>query len=141
MDTYFNGVFISFLIGLVKLAIGASTALSLKAINLKKLDLHYQPFQGNFTNREAGKSVWALLCLYLLFLAPMFSWLSVISSLLMLVYAWTNKPPTPEKIKEFQYKISTTEYSREQLVELDREMLHFFKNSKEPDSIQKQSAS
>jgi len=124
--SYFSGFILAFVIGLVKVAISFSNLLSIRARNLAKVGQHYNCFQGRFVEQKSGKGSHLFFVIYMLVLAPLFSWLSVMSAAWTFVAAWSNKVPVPEKIKEIQFKIASIDLSKEQLAEMYQEIAVFY---------------
>lgn len=123
MDFYIQGLFISFLIGFVKVCISISTLFSIRARNLKKIGLYYSLMSGGFTNTKPNSAIkFVLYSTYVLLIAPIFSWLSVASASWGVI-AWLSKrSPVPEKIKEIQWKIAHFDLTKDQLIELQEEI-------------------
>lgn len=123
---YFYGVLLALLIGFVRVCISVSILFSQRAHNLKKIGLCYNPFQGNFTpsNTTTGAkfSKFIFYLFYVLILAPIFSWLSVISFVVGVIARLTNKAPIPECIKEIQFKLANVDLSKDQMIELQTEI-------------------
>lgn len=111
--SYFSGWALALTLGLVKLVISYSVSGSLRVANLKKIGLHYHPFSGQFKDSPASKSQWVFCAFYLLIIAPIFSWISVISGVWQILSVWSKKAELPEKIKEINYKVSNINLSKE----------------------------
>lgn len=117
--TYESGVWLAFLIGLVKVCISTSALFSLRARNLKKVGIHYHCFRGDFiSSKPTGVLGFLFYLFYMLMLAPLFSWLSVLSSAWGFISWLSNRTPVPEKIKEAQYKIAHLDLSKDELTKL-----------------------
>lgn len=120
---YFGGVAVAFIIGLIKLCIAFSLSHSQRARNMAKVGLHYSYFNGTFnlTSPEGwGKVVW--FTIYLLIIAPIFSWLSVISAAWMFISARVKQTAVPEKLKEIQFKIAHVDLTKDQMTNLLNEI-------------------
>jgi hypothetical protein len=110
---YFTGWLTALIIGFIKMFIGFSNLNSIRSQNLEKVGLYFNFFIGDYTTTKPFFLVYILYVGYLLGLAPLFSWLSVISGSWTFISAWNNKVEPPEKIKELQFKIATMDLPKE----------------------------
>lgn len=122
MFTYETGLVVALLIGILKIGLGISAKTSQRAKNFARIGLHYDAMAGAFgLQKKTGLSfVWFLV--WMLVLAPLFSWLSVASALFGFIRAKVSAPPVPDKVKEIQFKIASCDLSRDQMIELQVEL-------------------
>lgn len=124
-DLYFTGWIFAIGLGFIKMVMGFSLLNSIRAQNLKKIDLYFHPFSGQFKNNPTSNAHLIFYVFYLLVLAPIFSWVSVISGVWPFIAAWTNKVEIPEKIREIQYKLATRNLTKEEVLILQNEVSIF----------------
>lgn len=122
IEWYLIGALIAFLIGVFKVIISISMLFSIRARNLKKVGLFYSCFRGTFIVGKPSKLNFPFYLLYMLVIAPVFSWLSVISATRGYISAWANKVQIPERIKEIQYKIATMDLPKEAMIEVQNDL-------------------
>lgn len=121
-DFYFTGWLFALLLGFIKMVIGFSTLNSLKTKNLMKLGLYYHPFSSQFKTYPTIIFHHIFYVFYLLILAPLFSWVSVIFGTWPFIAMWANKVDVPEKVKEIQYKMATVDLSKDEVLKLKQEL-------------------
>jgi len=123
VEVYLTGVWIALFIGLSKVCIVISILLSQKAKNLKKINLYYNCTDGAFNSTEPFSKIKVILYLfYLLVIAPIFSWLSVLSATLMIIVYISNRTHVPEEIKSVRFKIAHIDLSKDQMIEIRKEI-------------------
>lgn len=120
-EIYITGVILAFGIGLLKVFATISILMSTRTSNLRKLGLRYHYFTGTFVGEGVPAGSFSFYCIYILGLAPIFSWISVISAIFTFISSKVNTVPIPERLKEIQYKIATIDLPLETLKELTRE--------------------
>lgn len=135
-EFYLLGFWISLIIGLIKIVISLSVINSRRAANLEKVSLYYHPMSGQFIEKEFSWWSFAWLVVWMLILAPIFSWLSVVSAAYSFVSHHTNKTEVPEGLKKIHYQIANLNLSKEQMLSLLRESQSFLapKDSKVAES-------
>jgi hypothetical protein len=123
---YYIGVGISALIGCLQLAIGMLYICSRSARNLRKIGCYYNFWDGHFTaTRPNSLRSLTIVVIYLIFIAPLFSWLSVLSFLVKLVWFRISKVEPPDALKELLYKIAHIELSKEEMRTVNDQYLYF----------------
>ena len=99
---------------------------SVRAKNLNKVGLNYSFFQLKVFEWEKPWFVKnTISILYQLLINPLFSWITVFLSWYWLIKLVNEKLSTPEKVKEIQYKLWHNIYSKEEVIELLREIATF----------------
>lgn len=120
---YESGYILALIINLIKVIISFAVVNSIRSKNMERIGLHFNHFSNTFDLKEKQSlKIVFLYIFYLLVLSPLFSWLSVIVSLLTFIYQYSKKATIPEKIKEIQFKISNISLSKEQMNELMNEI-------------------
>jgi hypothetical protein len=126
VGTYLAGVFVAFLINLVKLVVAVIAASSQRIKNIEKLGLHYNITEGQCTKQ---KPTWGKVTFYfvdLLAITPLLSWLYVCYFVFAIVKARINRAPLPEKLKEINYKLSSANLPRETVKDCLNEIARFY---------------
>lgn len=126
MGTYLLGVFVAFLINLVKLVVAAIGASSQRIKNIQKLGLHYNITEGQCTKE---KPTWGRVIFYLidlLVITPLLSWPYVCYFAFAVAKARINRAPLPEKLKEINYKLSSADLPREIVKDCMDEIARFY---------------
>lgn len=131
-DLYFTGWLLAVGLGFIKMVMGFSMLNSTRARNLKKIGLHFHPFSGQFKDSPASFGGLVFYVIYLLAIAPIFSWISFISGVWPFISAWTNRVDVPEKIREIQYKIASVDLSKDEVLSLQNEVLTFHGQTPNP---------
>tara|TARA_B100001248_G_scaffold262204_1_gene256700 strand:- start:38 stop:859 length:822 start_codon:yes stop_codon:yes gene_type:complete len=121
-EFYFTGWLFALIIGFIKMVMGFSMLNSVRVSNLKKIGLHFSPLSGKFKNSPATAFQHIFYVIYLLVITPLFSWISVVSGVWPFIAMWTNKVDVPEKIKEIQFKLATTNLEKDEILSLIDEL-------------------
>lgn len=124
-DLYLFGYWTAFVIGLIKIVVSLSVINSRRASNLEKINLYYHPMSGQFGEKEFSWWSFAWFVVWMLILAPLFSWLSVISAAYTFISHHTNKTAVPEGLKKIQYQIANLNLGKDQVMSLVRESQSF----------------
>jgi len=123
-STYESGVFIAFLIGLVKVAISINHLFSQRARNLAKVGIYYRAIAGAYTSTTPFDPIRFCFYLgYMLVVTPIFSWLSVGASIWGLIAFHTRRSAVPEKVKEVQYKIASLDLTELEMKALQKQLI------------------
>lgn len=125
MDFYLTGFFAALIIGIIKLVISLSEVFSRRAQNLSKIGLHWDFWSGNYFPKKTGKLSFFFVFIYLIFIAPLFSWLSVASAAVFYIVRKANQTTPPDRIKEIQFKLSHADLSKNEVVNLKKELDSF----------------
>jgi len=123
--TYYYGVGIiaAFLLGIIRVTLILSTIKSIKAKNFGRIGLHLNFMNGNFSSERPIKLLnLGLYITYILLIAPLFSWLSVFSTLLSILLAKIQHVSPPEKIKEINFRISHVNLDKSEMEKIQSEM-------------------
>jgi hypothetical protein len=118
MDLYYHGWLLAVLIGIAKLMITSSISFSTAARNMGKIQQYYNPWLGIYSSNKVTPLKWTLYTAYLIGIAPLASWLTVLSAVWTWVYALVNKPPTPDKLKEIQFTMNSVDLSEDDVRDL-----------------------
>lgn len=124
MDSFYvTGVQIAFIIGIVKLAFSINCVFSTRAKNFEKIGLYFSLRSGTYTsNTPITVSKVAIFSIHLLILAPIFSWLSVVSAAWLAISSLSSRSSIPEKLKEVQFKVANIELTKEQMMNMLEEV-------------------
>lgn len=119
---YVIGVAISFLVSVVKVSYATAQLTSTRAKNFKHLGLFYSCAQGRFLEGKSHPIRYLVYLIYMLLIAPLFSWLAVASAAGAFIWDMSRRQPTPEKIKDVHYKLGFSVLPKEQVIQLARDL-------------------
>lgn len=123
--SYESGLALAFVINLVKVIISIAQLTSVRAKNLKHVGLHYSCIQGKYLQRPGHPLRMALYLFYMLFVTPIFSWISVVSAVLTYLWIYAKRQQVPEKVKELQYRLGASLLTKEQVADVLTELGRF----------------
>ncbi|MBC7498693.1 hypothetical protein H7170_03565 [Candidatus Gracilibacteria bacterium] len=122
-EIYWSGVVVAFGFTIIASIISVTQILSIRAKNLKKVELYYSTISGTFTSSEPS-SYWGYLSaiifggLFSIFL----SWIGVVSYITTYLKYFSQKSSTPEKLKELQFKIAHAHLTKKQVQDALKEI-------------------
>jgi hypothetical protein len=118
MEIYLLGVYIALLVNLVALVFQFFRKFGIRARNFSRTGLKYSVVDGSFQENPRSWYTLAFLWFNLLIFAPLTSWFHVLWYLGVKVYAFVNRVPIPEKVKELQFQLGAADLSKEKVIEV-----------------------
>jgi len=112
---YLAGTMIALCLNIYRLFLSISTATSIRARNLKKIGYYFNLSKGAFVETKPSALLVSFTILDLLIISPLLSWLPVVLALFNWFRVRANKMPTPEKLKELQFRLATSDLTKEQV--------------------------
>jgi hypothetical protein len=119
---YIWGYFISLVIGFIKLLVSISISNSQKASNFSKIGLHFSPWQGKFVFYRTSLRSYIFFGIWLIALAPLFSWLSVVSAIYTYISHKVNETEPSDELKKLQFQIANSNLSESQMNEITKKI-------------------
>ena len=126
IELYLFGSFFALCIGLIKCFISFSTSTSIQFRNLNQVDIYYDLVTGSATPVKPAPFILYFYLGDVLLLGTLLSWFTVGSFFSSLFKIYINKPPVPERIKELQFKISSTLLPKKIVEEIVKETGEFY---------------
>ena len=133
MEFYLQGALVVFIIGVVKLIIAFVEMFSQRAQNLKRIDFYWDFWSGHYLPTKRSKLTFVFSTIYLLFITPLFSWLSVAFFALTYLLRKTYQIIPPDRIKEIQYKLANVDLPKKEVLSLKKELDSFLGVKEEDD--------
>jgi hypothetical protein len=118
MEIYLLGVYVALLINLVALVIQFFTKFGVRTRNFSKTGAKYFVVDGTFQENPRSWFTTAFIWINLLIISPLTSWFHVLWWLGFKLYAFVNRVPVPEKIKELQYQLAASELPKDKVLEI-----------------------
>lgn len=126
MAFYISGVLFAFIVNVARVILAVSDCFSVRTKNFNKVKMYYDISTGGYSVKKASKVRYAMVFVELLIVSPLLSWLSV----LLFAYAARKrslkKLRLPEKMKEINFKLSSSELPKEKVKESLNELAFFY---------------
>lgn len=123
MVFYFLGVLSAVAVGVISTLIRVYEVTSIFSINYSKIGLHYNLIKAEWVayKDKVNTREWIYYLIYCFVIAPLFSWLTVLSFSFKVLSNMMGKRHLPEKLKEILFKLSNQEYSKEEVLIMENE--------------------
>lgn len=119
--TYENGVYLALILSISKCLMSVGLMTSNLAYNLAQLDSHFNLWSCNFSPTKQVPFSKGLYFFYALIVAPLFSWLTVLSVVMYYFFSLGRKMEKPDATKRILFDLSVSRYSKEVILQLDEE--------------------
>lgn len=122
LTIYLAGVLIVFVLMVIRIISSISISFSLRARNMKKVGLYYHFVMGNFSKDKPNTFNLILGIFTMIVIEPLLSWINVVITIWKYISIYANKSPVPEYLKEYQFKLSHFNLTKEEIERMGREL-------------------
>lgn len=122
LEIYLAGTILMLCVNIIRIVKNLSAIGTMRIRNMKKVGIYYNPFIGSMTKDKHSVLTLSFTLFDMLIITPALSWIAVIMNLVSWIRMLFNRVPIPEKVKEYRFKLSTMDLSKEKIKEMSREL-------------------
>jgi len=123
-DFYLIGVVLAFMTGCYNLLANLIFSFSTRLKNLKKVGYYYNLSTSMLQDSPPGVWDYSFHIIWMIILAPIFSWVTVVSFLYSIIKSKIKLSSLPERLNEFNFKLDSSEKGVKDIIQISRSTNH-----------------